>query len=549
MKTKFNTPPLYVINNYISCKKYLLRIFKVMCLSILLISSVSTQCPSETFIIEALENGSPTDCPRTFQLVGTYVGNPTNIDIQLQVTLSGYLDYAIECRHPQVNCTQWNNTINIVGQNILSTSLAEIAIVTVQQDPNDCIDFVSMVGTIVVNGVVCPITSSAIIPCPTYSAVCPVIGLAADPEGCTIDDAPLVSSCSPTSDGTGCVSVPEGGCVDIELDGCVCDPEMVIDPRDPKIIREVVLDIRDVFENPYGGLLGDVNGSNNVSTLDIILIETYLLDPDNYEGPVGTCILFHPPNVENGDEVGGFNFVDEPYVYCDGDPTPHLLTGVIGDANGTCDCDFVELQDEEPEYEFSAYFTLKTSSRGTDIVANEDISFYDATFAFNNPEVLDVNYLDTKGLTYSAYNTKAVSALIMSSETQRPLSYKKGQIISSFSNRNLQVNEEKSFMINSNLDIVKMDSSKSNPRNSNVDVIEAIQCYSTNDNIIMVEQLNVQKVYHIEVYNIQGQRISNYSGVNGSQNFKIPFSGLNESIVFVVITDDLGGQSIFKIII
>lgn len=172
-------------------------------------------------------------------------------------------------------------------------------------------------------------------------ATVPLVGTPFITGVCNPD--PYFTSVSP--DGSFCIQVPVGGCVELEVENCddLCEDELT--GADVVQLRRIILGIiNGLPANPYAQVLADVNCDGQVSTLDLVLIQRYILGfpPTDNDCQPGDCIVFDPGSVaydDNGDLIPS----SVNTTFCDGDDISSFVMGKMGDINGNCSCEVFDL--------------------------------------------------------------------------------------------------------------------------------------------------------------------------------------------------------------
>jgi hypothetical protein len=175
------------------------------------------------------------------------------------------------------------------------------------------------------------------------AATVPLVGTPVIPGVCNPD--PNYTAVS--ADGSFCIQVPVGGCVELEVEDCdkICGPGGRVTGQDVLILRQLILGIiNGVPANPFFQVLADVNCDGQISTLDLVLIQRFILGfpPVDNDCQPGNCIVFDPTSVvydDNGDLISS----SVKTTICDGDDIASFTVARMGDINGDCSCDLFEL--------------------------------------------------------------------------------------------------------------------------------------------------------------------------------------------------------------
>jgi hypothetical protein len=273
-----------------------------------------------------------------------------------------------------------------------------------------------------------------------------------------------------------CFPVPAGGCTEIEMIDCPSGkPTRCVDALDLIELRKLILGISNQTDNnPYGGLLSDINQSGAVSTLDILLIQEGILQIENPETRVGECVIFDPTDdgldgVElNG--LGGWSSDNKFTVeVCDGEEF-EIVMGVMGDTNGSCSCEKVieGLNDEDEEEELvftwdknNCTFSVPQESfydLSLDIVG--DISSINISEELNSMAMVNV-YHREEGYQGEEGNSEGDRySIIINSVNSQALSLEESISYISFECNGAVELTEKSFIINDNVKVQEIDLSQ-----------------------------------------------------------------------------------------
>jgi len=152
-----------------------------------------------------------------------------------------------------------------------------------------------------------------------------------------------------TSDENGefCIPVPDEGCFTVTAPDCMpedCeDRPGCINNDDLFALRDILLGVSTLTPTPGFCLAADVSGDGGVSTLDLIMIQRYILciDSPEDESNVGECILVPTEVLQPVNNMAIYcpfeDDMDGEHEYCDGE-IPPLTNIIVGDIDGSCGC-------------------------------------------------------------------------------------------------------------------------------------------------------------------------------------------------------------------
>lgn len=424
----------------------------------------------------------------------------------------------------------YNQTGNFVSLNTFSGTMANVNVHGME--PGECTTIMVSVEYSAANGTPCTSNLSHIV-CfqeMDYGSAC---GNVSGIGGCPVESnliATVFGNCGneelsqgiPNSDGDFCVSVPEGGCTEIEIQNC---PECELSLTDVIEGRKFALGIKDEIEgNPYAAIFGDVNGDGKYTTLDLVLIQRKILGYEELTGSSGECLVFDPSQVSINAQSFTGTVTSE---ICDDDDVD-LVYGIMGDINGDCIC-----ADEEEKPSKVLSLSKRYSSDGVELRFTKIVQFYDLFIELEVSKEIDLNKvtfpnnMKPTGILQAGNTVK----LAFNSKDNVPFRIDAKQPIISMPLAAVQVMEN-SFMVDHDVAWVALSDNSRQTYNRTAEEISKIDVFASNSEVF-IKSNSAEENVSIMITDLSG-RIVFYNpdmGLNAGLN---ELTSLEQIGVFVV---------------